>query len=659
MRILPILFLLASLCQAFPNSNSPLRGKELFRKNHPDFKDLDEVAQLIAEHKKKVADRLEQEHDDSYKEAVAKAREQIKNLNPKPVPGGRVSIERINAALGLDEVLVEGDILMTADEARRYFEIDSVGRSKRQAYQPRSNPNYNWEYSIPYAYEPSLSDDSKHYAKWAMDFWQNNTCLTFHEVDSSTASKQRVLYFINGGGCYSGIGRGSGVGLQEVSACDAYYTSTHEVGHALGFMHEQSRWDRDDYINVDLDNVKKNKKHNYNKRDKDENNNFGKQYDFRGIMHYTDGAFALDDTKTVMFARNPGYQMSIGSDEYPDYGDIYEMNMQYSCYDKCKNSGTICYNEGKPNPNNCSVCQCPSGFGGPRCFQREAPVGGLNCGESLWIPRGAGSAWQTLAVSKQVGDGTGKARARKDPAYCTWHIRSLDSAQIEYEVVEVGTGRRPNDLCVSICQSGGVSIKGLEKTWKPEGMKFCCEEQLNKTMTTAKNLLIVQGYNFQYYTDFVIRYRSKQDEVPTTTTTTTTTTTRPPVTVPQGNVHHYIMYILVTAPLSFNDAAAFCETQNAILAYIPGPGIEKALQKRFRKVDPYFNDVFWIGFYKPQGMSSEYEWLNGEDVTYTNWATGQPRPTPTEQCALHLDTEWVGTNCEDKHSFVCKKLTWP
>ncbi len=39
----------------------------------------------------------------------------------------------------------------------------------------------------------------------------------------------------------------------------------HELGHALGFFHEQSRPDRDDYVIIAWDNIKESNKHNFEK----------------------------------------------------------------------------------------------------------------------------------------------------------------------------------------------------------------------------------------------------------------------------------------------------------------------------------------------------------------------------------------------------------
>ena len=57
----------------------------------------------------------------------------------------------------------------------------------------------------------------------------------------------------------------------------------HELGHAIGFQHEQCRNDRDNYITVYLENVASNMRYNYNKLNTDNRNI---RYDYTSIMHY-------------------------------------------------------------------------------------------------------------------------------------------------------------------------------------------------------------------------------------------------------------------------------------------------------------------------------------------------------------------------------------
>ena len=52
----------------------------------------------------------------------------------------------------------------------------------------------------------------------------------------------------------------TGQGKQHISLnpviCVRLPTIVHEIGHAIGFYHEQSRPDRDDYVKVVEENVK-------------------------------------------------------------------------------------------------------------------------------------------------------------------------------------------------------------------------------------------------------------------------------------------------------------------------------------------------------------------------------------------------------------------
>ena len=77
----------------------------------------------------------------------------------------------------------------------------------------------------------------------------------------------------------------------------------HELGHALGFLHEHQRPDRDAYVTVDLSNLPENALGAYSTialRDP-----LG-QYDFLSIMHYRSNAFALDPSKPVLVPKE-GY----------------------------------------------------------------------------------------------------------------------------------------------------------------------------------------------------------------------------------------------------------------------------------------------------------------------------------------------------------------
>lgn len=73
-------------------------------------------------------------------------------------------------------------------------------------------------------------------------------------------------------------------------------TILHELGHALGLLHEQSRSDRDRFVQVITDNVHPDKLHNFGMR---ESTNCT-DYDFASVMHYSPSAFSRNGLPTIV-----------------------------------------------------------------------------------------------------------------------------------------------------------------------------------------------------------------------------------------------------------------------------------------------------------------------------------------------------------------------
>lgn len=60
----------------------------------------------------------------------------------------------------------------------------------------------------------------------------------------------------------------------------------HEIGHAIGFWHEQSRADRDGFVTIITGNIISGLAYNFDKKAVSEVNNYGVAYDYRSVMHY-------------------------------------------------------------------------------------------------------------------------------------------------------------------------------------------------------------------------------------------------------------------------------------------------------------------------------------------------------------------------------------
>ncbi|KAK0402757.1 hypothetical protein QR680_016513 [Steinernema hermaphroditum] len=640
------------------HSDKSARGLNLLQKVHPNFNKIHEVAKLLASHKGELEQRLKQEQEAVYqnnKEVIHKAAEKAKGPNPRPLPKDAPrSIEEINAALGLHEVLIEGDMVMSPEQAKRYLGIrddspSALHRSKRQAMRDALYPQNIWlngdDAGFYYMIRNDLNNAARTRIQAAIEFWEVNTCVRFHKIEDKKDSPIRpVVTFFPGEGCYSDIGRQIDWDADSTNhivyeedqyisignGCEHIATAAHEIAHALGMFHEQSRWDRDSYVRIDETNIAVNESHNFNKYPKGANDNYGKPYDYRGLMHYKPESFAADTSKPVLYSLNPAYQLTIGAptDELPPYGDIYEMNMQYKCYDLV-----------------------------------------------------ASDDWQPLRVEHIVGDGQDVQGSPTTPYHCTWHVKAPEGSKIEYRVNSVGYDGNVNALCIERCFNGGVSIKGLEESWIQGAMRFCCPRQMNEVMKTASNLLVVQPWNIRKYTDFQVEYRidptspkvtTTTPEEPTTTTTdeaeTTTVTTEEPTTTteatttaavtpagPPVKVFNFGNYLLVATEMSFHDAEAFCESKGYKMLTLHRKGTEKIIQRILDQKNPEGGNIFWIGLHKPQGASSQYAWLDGSPLDYSNWGRRQPKPKAAEGCAAYWEPIWAEMKCEWKYASVCQR----
>lgn len=92
--------------------------------------------------------------------------------------------------------------------------------------------------------------------------------------------------------CSSHVGKKVGAGKQEIPCNPLSNALVHEIGHAIGLIHEHQREDRDSKINVYLHNVRSDKRGNFDLRTSD-GSDVG-TYDFDSVMHYHPRGFAVD-----------------------------------------------------------------------------------------------------------------------------------------------------------------------------------------------------------------------------------------------------------------------------------------------------------------------------------------------------------------------------
>lgn len=90
---------------------------------------------------------------------------------------------------------------------------------------------------------------------------ENKTCIRFRPRENGEPAYVFIAQGIPDSGCYSMLGR-LGVAQQlnlEIPGCITKGIAMHEMLHAIGFYHEQSREDRDDYVSINWDNIEASK----------------------------------------------------------------------------------------------------------------------------------------------------------------------------------------------------------------------------------------------------------------------------------------------------------------------------------------------------------------------------------------------------------------
>lgn len=121
-------------------------------------------------------------------------------------------------------------------------------------------------------------------------------------VPAQQGSNHIEIY--RGNGCSSAVGMNGGKQFLSLGyGCVYKGIVIHEFMHALGFYHEQSRADRDDYVTIHWGNIQGNMAYNFNKLGA-VTTSLG-PYDYDSIMHYESYAFSYNGYDTIS-SKKPG-----------------------------------------------------------------------------------------------------------------------------------------------------------------------------------------------------------------------------------------------------------------------------------------------------------------------------------------------------------------
>lgn len=176
---------------------------------------------------------------------------------------------------------------------------------------------------IPYEIAPNLRLPDR--VAQAIAHWESETPLRFVRREASNAAQYpNYLVFQHGGGCASFVGMIGGAQPVYLAPACSVGNTIHEIGHAVGLWHEQSRNDRDQYVVIHYENIARGYEFNFDKA-----GSAGQDsglYDYDSIMHYPRWAFSRNGQDTI----TPLQDRPIGQRDTLSPGDIAAIERLYA-----------------------------------------------------------------------------------------------------------------------------------------------------------------------------------------------------------------------------------------------------------------------------------------------------------------------------------------
>ena len=374
--------------------------------------------------------------------------------------------------------LVPGLEPMSSSKYPHFSTIEKVSRTNgthhnRHRRQVIAGQIYEWHsYEIPYQI---WGGDANFQAliRRGIRMWEETTCLRFRE---NMQAQDAIRYVLErGDSCFTEyIGRNGG--YQDIvigSECAEEYVVAHETGHALGFWHTHQRPDREKHISINWRNVLEEATASFmpfrsmlqafgikqvsNRRN---------PYDYGSLMHYHAVAHAIKVSDFTIVPKELKYVTTMGTEKMA-FLDAKVINDIY-CPNVCNGIRPLrCQAGGYPDPNNCNICRCPEGLGGPECNILQYS----NCGNELI----ATDQWQTLM-----------SPPGKD-VLCYWRISVADGSKIRFRLSD---GEFP---CSYGCQSY-VEIKHKLDV-RLTGFRSCCYRPKEDTLSETNQMYIIYRPN--------------------------------------------------------------------------------------------------------------------------------------------------------------------
>ena len=240
--------------------------------------------------------------------------------------------EDTNEDIDINEDLEIGGILATNNQSiELLLEGDLIAPKNRNAMRCYQGDSCKWKKSsngkvmIAYTIGREFSGRERQIIESALRSFHSVSCIRFVPRTRETD----YIRIVSQSGCFSTLGktRGAQVLSLSKSGCLQRKIIQHETLHALGFQHEHTRSDRDQYVRINFANIDPGQQHNFAKTN---TNNLGTPYDYSSIMQYPRRGFAIN-TNIDVIVPIPNSNVALGRSTSFSRIDIKRINQLYKC----------------------------------------------------------------------------------------------------------------------------------------------------------------------------------------------------------------------------------------------------------------------------------------------------------------------------------------